>query len=148
MLKSQHFDKDRYEFDPNKTWSVLEQGRGSKSLQGGRRGGQARDGAAGQERKNLVDNVKKLDEAMLALRAVAGTSAAVAQAIPERPAVAGRRPQERRAWTARSSCMDFTAPPVDLRGARGGDARPSPPRRWPRPASPAAAAPPAPPATA
>ena len=34
------------------------------------------------ERKNLVDNVKKLDEAMLALRAVAGTSPAVAQTIP------------------------------------------------------------------
>ena len=27
VVKSQDFDKDRYEFDPNKTWSVLEQGR-------------------------------------------------------------------------------------------------------------------------
>ena len=34
------------------------------------------------ERKNLVDNVKKLDEAMLALRSVAGTSPAVAQRFP------------------------------------------------------------------
>src|SRR5271156_764276 len=28
VLKSRSFDKNRYEFDPNKTWSVLEQGRG------------------------------------------------------------------------------------------------------------------------
>ena len=28
VVKSQYFDKNRYEFDPNKTWSVLDQGRG------------------------------------------------------------------------------------------------------------------------
>src|SRR5688572_16036530 len=27
VIKSRSFDEDRYEFDPNKTWSVLEQGR-------------------------------------------------------------------------------------------------------------------------
>ena len=43
------------------------------------------------ERKNLVNNVKKLDEAMLALRSVAGTSPAVAQRFPGVLAVAGRR---------------------------------------------------------
>src|SRR5437660_8379094 len=32
VLKSRSFDKDRYEFDPNRTWSVLEQGRGFQSL--------------------------------------------------------------------------------------------------------------------
>ena len=31
VVKSQSFDKNRYEFDPNKTWSVLEQGRGYKT---------------------------------------------------------------------------------------------------------------------
>src|SRR5215471_19986760 len=31
-LKSRSFDKNRYEFDPNKTWSVLEQGRGLEDL--------------------------------------------------------------------------------------------------------------------
>ena len=29
VVKSQYFDKNRYEFDPNKTWSVLEQGAAS-----------------------------------------------------------------------------------------------------------------------
>ena len=66
------------------------------------------------ERKNLVDNVKKLDEAMLALRAVAGTSPAVAQTFPGvlqslagvRKSVGVDGPQQ---------LLDYTAPPVDLR---------------------------------
>src|SRR5262249_16185442 len=32
VVKSQYFDKNRYEFDPNKTWSVLEQGRGLRDV--------------------------------------------------------------------------------------------------------------------
>ena len=55
------------------------------------------------ERKNLVDNVKKLDEAMLALRAVAGTSPAGGPGAS--PACFSRWPGSARAsaWTARSS---------------------------------------------
>ena len=37
VIKSRSFDKNRYEFDPNKTWSVLEQGRELQDAQGGRR---------------------------------------------------------------------------------------------------------------
>ena len=33
VLKSRSFDKNRYEFDPNRTWSVLEQGRGFQSVE-------------------------------------------------------------------------------------------------------------------
>ena len=66
------------------------------------------------ERKNLVENVKKLDEAMLALRSVAGTSPAVAQRFPRvlqtlagvRKSVGVDGPQQ---------LLDYTAPPVDLR---------------------------------
>src|SRR5438045_3546995 len=32
VVKSQSFDKNRYEFDPNRTWSVLEQGRRFKDV--------------------------------------------------------------------------------------------------------------------
>ena len=32
VIKSQSFDRNRYEFDPNKTWSVLDQGREYKTL--------------------------------------------------------------------------------------------------------------------
>ena len=97
VVKSQSFDKNRYEFDPNKTWSVLEQGRRlHASLEEADKAVKAEMARLAQERKNLVDNVKKLDEAMLALRAVAGTSPAVAQTIPDGPPAAGRGPQERR----------------------------------------------------
>jgi hypothetical protein len=116
VMKSRSFDRDRYEFDPNRTWSVLEQGREFQDLK------QA-DAAVKKEmehlalvRKNLVDNVKKLDESMLALRAVAGTSPAVAQRIPAvlqslagvRASVGVDGPQQ---------LLDHTAPPADLRTA-------------------------------
>ena len=32
VIKSRTFDRNRYEFDPNRTWSVLEQGRGFQNL--------------------------------------------------------------------------------------------------------------------
>ena len=71
VVKSQYFDKNRYEFDPNKTWSVLEQGRGYKTVEEADEAVKPRWSGWPMERKNLVDSVKKLDEAMLALRAVA-----------------------------------------------------------------------------
>jgi hypothetical protein len=114
VIKSRSFDHNRYEFDPNRTWSVLDQGREFKNLK-------TADAAVKQEmerlaleRKNLVENVKKLDEAMLALRSVAGTSVAVAQRFPHvlqtlagvRKSVGVDGPQQ---------LLDYTAPPVDLR---------------------------------
>ena len=45
VIKSEFFDKNRYEFDPNKTWSVLEQGRGSRTIKAADRR-EAGDGAA------------------------------------------------------------------------------------------------------
>ncbi len=114
VLKSRSFDKDRYEFDPNWTWSVLEQGREFKDLK-------AADAAVKKEmqylagvKKNLVDNVKKLDESMLALRAVAGTSQAVAQRIPNvLQSLAGVRQSV--GLDGPQQLLDYTAPPVDLR---------------------------------
>jgi hypothetical protein len=112
-LKSRYFDKDRYEFDPNKTWSVLEQGRGLRDLHEADEAVRQEMTLLSTERKNLVDNVKKLDEAMLALRAVAGTSPAVAQAVPN---VLQRLAGVRRSVgvDAPQQLMDFTAPPVEL----------------------------------
>jgi len=113
VLKSKHYDHNRYEFDPNKTWSVLEQGRGYKSVQEADAAVKVEMERLATERKNLVNTVKKLDESMLALRAVAGTSAAVAQKIPNvlqslaavRKSVGVDGPQQ---------LQDFTAPPVEL----------------------------------
>jgi hypothetical protein len=114
VIKSRAFDRNRYEFDPNRVWSVLEQGRGLQTLKEADEAVKQEMGRLSLERKNLVDNVKKLDDAMLALRSVAGTSPAVAQRFPNvlqslagvRKSVGVDGPQQ---------LQDFTAPPVDLR---------------------------------
>ena len=118
VIKSRHFDENRYEFNPNKTWSVLEQGRGYNDVKEADAAVKREMARLAEERKNLVDNMKKLDEAMLRLRAVAGTSPAVAQSIPNvlqrlagvRKSVGLDGPQQ---------LMDFTAPPVELASIPG-----------------------------
>jgi hypothetical protein len=113
VVKSQYFDKNRYEFDPNQTWTIIEQGRGFRSpeeLNEAIRGEMQR---LANQRKELVEGVKKLDEAMLTLRAAAAQSPAVAQALPivlqrlagVRQAVGVDGPQQ---------LMDDTAPPAAL----------------------------------
>lgn len=114
VVKSRSFDRNRYEFDPNQTWSVLEQGREFKDIKAADQAVKQEMERLALERKNLVENVKKLDEAMLALRGVAGTSPAVAQYFPRvlqtlagvRKSVGVDGPQQ---------LLDYTAPPVDLR---------------------------------
>ncbi len=114
VIKSRWFDHNRYEFDPNRTWSVLDQGREYKTLKEADAAVRLEMERLALERKNLVNNVKKLDEAMLLLRSVAGTSAAVAQRFPAvlqslagvRKSVGVDGPQQ---------LLDDTAPPVDLR---------------------------------
>ena len=116
VLKSRSFDENRYEFDPNRTWSVLDQGRGFKNLEEADAAVKLEMERLGQERKDLVNGVKKLDQAMLGLRASAGTSAAVAQAIPK---VLESLAQVRQSINldGPQQLMDFTAPPVDVRAA-------------------------------
>ena len=115
VIKSADFDKNRYEFDPNKTWSPLEQGRGYASVKEADAGVKLEEERLALIRKNLVDNVKKLDEAMLALRAASGSSPAVAQTIPD---VLQRLAGVRRSvgLDGPQQLMDFTAPPADIRG--------------------------------
>src|SRR5271165_715234 len=59
VLKSRYFDKNRYEFDPNKTWSVLEQGRGLASVKEADAAVRREMERLALERNNLVVNVKK-----------------------------------------------------------------------------------------
>ena len=113
VIKSQYFDKNRYEFDPNKTWSVLEQGRSFNSLKEADEAIRKKEEDIALVKKNLLEGVKKLDEAMLTLRAASAQSPATAQALPNvlerlasiRKAVAVDGPQQ---------LMDFTAPPAVL----------------------------------
>jgi hypothetical protein len=126
VLKSRSFDHNRYEFDPNKTWSVLEQGREFKSVKDADAAVKQEMQRLALERKNLVENVKKLDEAMLALRGVAGTSPAVSQRFPRvlqtlagvRKSVGVDGPQQ---------LLDYTAPPVDLRAMAAAGMTTTPP---------------------
>ena len=83
VAKSQDFDKNRYEFDPGKTWSVLEQGRAYKSVQEADKAVELERVRLVEERKTLFDNVRKLDTALVKLRSVAGQSVAVTQAMPD-----------------------------------------------------------------
>jgi hypothetical protein len=114
ILKSRTFDHNRYEFDPNRTWSVLEQGRGFRNVQEADTAVKREMERLSLERKNLVDNVKKLDEAMLALRTVASSSPAVAQRFPSvLQSLAGVRKSV--GLDGPQQLLDYTAPPVDLR---------------------------------
>ena len=128
VIKSQDFDKDRYEFDPNKTWSVLEQGRGLRTVEAADEAVKTEMARLAEERKNLVEGVKKLDEAMLTLRTASAQSYATAQAIP---AVLERVATIRRAVgvDGPQQLMDFTVPvvtgPIDRAGNNSGVASPA-----------------------
>lgn len=115
VLKSRSFDRDRYEFDPNRTYSVLDQGRALASLKDADQAVRIETQRLALERKNLVNGVKKLDEAMVALRAAAASPAEASRRFPQvLQALAGVRrsvgvdgPQQ---------LVDETASLVDLRG--------------------------------
>jgi hypothetical protein len=114
LVKSRWFDQNRYEFDPNRTWTVLEQGRGFKNVREADAAVKQEMERLSLERKNLVDNVKKLDEAMLALRNVAGTSPGVAQRLPSvLQSLAGVRKSV--GLDGPQQLIDETAHPADLR---------------------------------
>ena len=138
-LKSRYFDRDRYEFDPNKTISVLDQGRQYASLREADEAVRREMKVLAEERKNLVDGVKKLDEAMIVLRAAANQAPVAAQAMPDvleklagvRKAVGLDGPQQ---------LLDFTAPPAALAGT-GAPAAVAMPIAAAVPTAPAAAAP-------
>lgn len=80
-IKSRYYDRSRYEFDPNLTISVLDQGRQYRTLREADEAVRAERKRLEFERKNLVDQVKQLDEAMLVLRATAPQAPAAVPAI-------------------------------------------------------------------
>ena len=84
VVKSQYFDEDRYEFDPNRTLSVLDQGRQyevgplRQRLELADAAVQAEMKRLANERKALQDAVKELDEALLSAGEAASKSKATA----------------------------------------------------------------------
>jgi hypothetical protein len=81
-LKSRYFDKDRYEFDPNRTLSVLDQGRQYRTLEEADAAVRAERERLDNTSKNLLNAVKKFDESFLALRSAALQHPATYQALP------------------------------------------------------------------
>jgi hypothetical protein len=116
VVKSRSFDRNRYEFDPNRTWSILEQGRGFPNLQEADTAIKYEMQRLALERKNLVETVKRLDEAVLALRGVADTSPSLSQRFPQ-VLEALARVRKSIGLDGPQQLLDSTAPPVDLRRA-------------------------------
>jgi hypothetical protein len=144
LVKSRYYDKNRYEFDPNRSLSVLDQGRQYEArdlyeeLYKADEAVRAERQRLETERKDLVNTVKKLDEAMIPLRAAARQAPAAEQAM--------RLVLERLAGVRRSvgldgpqQLLDDTAPPVALAGVPApAAAPPAPAANVPPVAAPAA----------
>jgi hypothetical protein len=88
LIKSQYFDRDRYEFDPNRIPSVLDQGRqyeGRTLYESATKADEAVRSEMkrlAQERKGLVEAVKRLDAAMLPLSEAALATPGTTQTLP------------------------------------------------------------------
>lgn len=116
VIKASYFDTDRYEFDPNKTWTVLDQGRGLADLRAADKAVADEMKRLAEERKNILDGVKKLDESLLALRVAAVTAPQTIAPLkdvlervgPLRKAVGLDAPQQ---------LEDLKAPPAAISGA-------------------------------
>ena len=118
LVKSQYYDEDRYAFDPNETWSVVEQGRQYRTAAALSEAAEAEYNRLQLERKRLVEGVKALDESMIALRGAAAGYPPTAEALPE---VLARLAPIRKAVgvDAPQQLLDETAPPVELAHAPG-----------------------------
>jgi hypothetical protein len=87
VAKSRYFDKDRYEFDPNRTITVLDQGRGYRSKPEIETAIRQEVLRVVAQRKTLAEQVARLDESMTKLLA---TSCQVPQISPAASAVLDR----------------------------------------------------------
>ncbi|WP_169978751.1 DUF6599 family protein [Tautonia rosea] len=117
LVKSQYFDEDRYAFDPNRTWSVADQGRQFRNAQELADAAQQEYERLQNERRLISDGIKALDQAMITLRSAVAVAPPTAEAMPEvlerlatiRKAVGVDAPQQ---------LLDETAPPIEI--ARSG----------------------------
>ncbi|WP_152053574.1 DUF6599 family protein [Tautonia marina] len=117
LVKSQYFDEDRYAFDPNRSWSVAEQGRQFRNAEQLAAAAEQEYERLQNERRLISDGIKALDQAMITLRSAAAVAPPTAEAMPEvlerlaiiRKAVGVDAPQQ---------LLDETAPPIEI--ARSG----------------------------
>jgi hypothetical protein len=135
LVKSQFFDKNRYEFDPNRTLSVLDEGRRfeavrlRESLYKADEGIRQERAQLESDRKALANGLTALDQAMLQAAREAGPSAGVLWSR-YKTILAGLAPARKWAGVdAPQQLLDFTANPVEMRGVAvpaGGVPSPAP----------------------
>jgi hypothetical protein len=114
VIKSRYFDRDRYEFDPNVTWSVLEQGRGYSTLREADQAVKAEMDRMANERRALGNALKDLDKAIIeAVNEMGGASPKLVATFKKLNVELGSA----RKWAqvdAPQQLIDLTATPVDL----------------------------------
>lgn len=133
-IKSRSYDPNRYEFDPNRAWSVMEQGRGYDNLQEVDQALKKEQVRLDEARRSLANGLKDLDKAVVsAVNEIGGASPSMVSAIKKLDSQLGPA----RRWAridAPQQILDLTATPVDMLVARnapsalmaGGSAPPIP----------------------
>ncbi|MFO0958898.1 MAG: DUF6599 family protein [Isosphaeraceae bacterium] len=113
-LKSRTFDANRYEFDPNRAWSVMEQGRGYNDLREVDQALKKEQVRLDEERRALANGLKDLDKAIVsAINEIGGASPNLVASIKKLEAQLGPAHQ----WAkidAPQQLLDLTATPVEL----------------------------------
>ena len=116
VLKSRSFDKNRYEFDPNRTWSVLEQGRGLETCGRPTRPSSRRCSGSRWSGRTWSRTSRSWMSRCWPCGPWRGRRPAVAQRIPGvLQSLAGVRKSV--GLDGPQQLLDYTAPPVDLRAA-------------------------------
>lgn len=117
-LKSRSFDRNRYEFDPNRAWSVMEQGRGYGELKEVDQALKKEQVRLDEARRSLANGLKDLDQAAIAaINEIGGASPNLVTAIHKMETQLGPA----RHWAridAPQQLLDLTATPVDMLVAR------------------------------
>jgi hypothetical protein len=113
-IKSRGFDRNRYEFDPNRSWSVLEQGRGYVDLVEADQALKKEQERLDAERRLLGNNLRDFDKAILeTVNEMGGASPKMLAAIQKLEGQLGPAHKWARV-DAPHQLLDLSATPVEV----------------------------------
>jgi hypothetical protein len=133
LIKSRSFDRNRYEFDPNRTISVLDEGRRFQSqkllesLYKADEGIRAERDELDKGRKLLANGLRELDQAMLAAAKDAGPTAPTLWPRFEKILASVADARQWAGVDAPQQLIDLTARPVEMRSVDLAGAPPAQP---------------------
>lgn len=122
LVKSRYFDRDRYEFDPNRTISVLDEGRQFETLRLQDSLYKADEGIRlerehlERDRKALADGLKSLDQALLQATRESGPAAPALWPRFQKILASVAPAREWAGVDAPQQLLDATAQPAEVRG--------------------------------